>query len=71
MWVTVQDADLSTHLGQSGLLLDIIMNKGKIGAVGSRRAREAVMVRPPVQQERRPFLYTVVPVWSTPVRFAI
>ena len=40
-----QDADLSTHLGQSGLLLDIILNKGKIGAVGSRRAREAVMVK--------------------------
>jgi len=39
------DADLSTHMGQSGLLLDIIVNQGKIGAVGSRRAREAVMVK--------------------------
>ena len=40
-----QDADLSTHMGQSGLLLDVIMNQGKVGCVGSRRAREAVMVK--------------------------
>jgi hypothetical protein len=38
------DADLSTHLSQPGLLLDLIIHRDKIGAVGSRRARQAVMV---------------------------
>eukprot|EP00638_Chattonella_subsalsa_P003537 CAMPEP_0117756390 /NCGR_PEP_ID=MMETSP0947-20121206/14049_1 /TAXON_ID=44440 /ORGANISM="Chattonella subsalsa, Strain CCMP2191" /LENGTH=450 /DNA_ID=CAMNT_0005575967 /DNA_START=135 /DNA_END=1487 /DNA_ORIENTATION=+ len=41
--VCYTDADLSTHMGQSGLLLDIICNQGKSCAVGSRRAHNAIM----------------------------
>ncbi|CAM9415276.1 unnamed protein product [Heterosigma akashiwo] len=33
--VCYTDADLSTHMGQSGLLLDILVNQGKKCAVGS------------------------------------
>lgn len=41
--VCYTDADLSTHMGQSGLLLDILVNQGKKCAVGSRRAHNAIM----------------------------
>lgn len=39
------DADLSTHLGQIGLLLDGIVNKGKLAAIGSRREPTSIVVK--------------------------
>jgi len=39
------DADLSTHLGQSGLLLDPILNDGKDVAMGSRRETASVVIK--------------------------
>jgi hypothetical protein len=39
------DADLSTHLGQAGLLLDPILNGGKDVAIGSRRESASVVVK--------------------------
>jgi hypothetical protein len=44
--VAYTDADLSTHLGQSGLLLDIILGKpGMDCAVGTRRSKDSVIVK--------------------------
>ena len=44
--VAYTDADLSTHLGQSGLLLDIIIGKpGMDCAVGTRRSKDSVIVK--------------------------
>lgn len=43
--VIYTDADLSTHLGQVGLLLDPITNTGKLAAIGSRRERDSVVVK--------------------------
>ena len=56
MWVAAQqnapnhiilftDADLSTHLGQTGLLVDGIINEGKDSAIGSRRERNSIVVK--------------------------
>lgn len=42
--VAYTDADLSTHLGQSGLLLKPLL-EGKVGGVGSRRHPYSVMVK--------------------------
>ncbi|MFQ5652485.1 MAG: hypothetical protein ACE5IY_21345 [bacterium] len=39
------DADLSTHLGQIGLLIDGIVNQGKDVAIGSRREETSVVVK--------------------------
>lgn len=39
------DADLSTHLGQAGLLLDPILNGAKDVAIGSRRESTSVVVK--------------------------
>ena len=39
------DADLSTHLGQIGLLVDGIVNKGKLAAIGSRREPTSIVVK--------------------------
>ena len=39
------DADLSTHLGQTGLLLDGILRQGKPVAIGSRREPRSVVVK--------------------------
>jgi glycosyltransferase involved in cell wall biosynthesis len=43
--VLFTDADLSTHLGQSGLLLDPILNAGKDVAMGSRRETSSVVIK--------------------------
>ena len=43
--VLFTDADLSTHLGQAGLLLDPILNDGKDVAIGSRRESASVVVK--------------------------
>ena len=56
MWVAAQqehpnhiilftDADLSTHLGQTGLLVDGIVNAGGDAAIGSRREPTSVVVK--------------------------
>ncbi len=56
MWTAVQqeysnhivvftDADLSTHLGQIGLLVDGIINQGKDAAIGSRREPSSVVIK--------------------------
>ena len=43
--IVFTDADLSTHLGQVGLLADPIINKGKEVAIGSRRERKSVVIK--------------------------
>ena len=43
--VLFTDADLSTHLGQAGLLLDPILNDGKEVAMGSRRESSSVVIK--------------------------
>lgn len=43
--VIYTDADLSTHLGQSGLLLDPILSEGKNVAIGSRREADSVVLK--------------------------
>ncbi len=56
MWVAAQqrrpnhivlftDADLSTHLGQTGLLVGPIMNEDADAAIGSRREPESIVVK--------------------------
>jgi hypothetical protein len=56
MWVAAQqekanhiivytDADLSTHLGQTGLLVDGIVNQNMTAAVGSRREPTSIVVK--------------------------
>ena len=39
------DADLSTHLGQIGLLADGILNQGKGAAIGSRREDASIVIK--------------------------
>ena len=43
--VLFTDADLSTHLGQAGLLLDPILNHSKDAAIGSRREAASVVIK--------------------------
>ncbi len=43
--VVFTDADLSTHLGQSGLLMDRILEQGMDAAIGSRRMPESVVIK--------------------------
>ncbi len=43
--VVFTDADLSTHLGQSGLLMDRILLGGMDAAIGSRRMPESVVIK--------------------------
>ncbi len=52
------DADLSTHLGQLGLLLDPLFNMHKIVAAGSRRAKGAVVIKQGKRNDRgKLFIY--------------
>ena len=52
------DADLSTHLGQVGLLLDPIINKNKKVCIGSRRKRSSVVIKQGSRNERgKLFIY--------------
>ncbi len=39
------DADLSTHLGQTGLLIDGLLHQGKAAAIGSRREATSIVVK--------------------------
>ncbi len=56
--VVFTDADLSTHLGQVGLLLDGIVNRGKAAAIGSRREDTSVVVKKGVRNTRgKLFIY--------------
>lgn len=43
--VVFTDADLSTHLGQTGLLLEPILRGGHRAAIGSRREPDSVVVK--------------------------
>lgn len=43
--VAFTDADLSTHLGQLGLLLDPILIDQKLAAIGSRREVDSVVIK--------------------------
>ena len=43
--IAFTDADLSTHLGQTGLLLGPIVQEGYLAAIGSRRETESVVVK--------------------------
>ncbi len=43
--IVFTDADLSTHLGQTGLLVDGIINDGKDSAIGSRRESNSIVVK--------------------------
>ncbi len=43
--VVFTDADLSTHLGQSGLLMDGILEQGFDAAIGSRRLEASVVIK--------------------------
>lgn len=52
------DADLSIHLGQSGLLIDKIINEGKNAAIGSRRENTSVFIKQGVRNTRgKLFIY--------------
>ncbi len=52
------DADLSTHLGQTGLLVDALDRPGVLLAVGSRRAPTSVVVKSDARSARgRLFIY--------------
>ena len=56
--VIFTDADLSTHLGQSGLLADAILNNGCDVAIGSRRMPESVVVKQGTRNDRgKLFIY--------------
>jgi hypothetical protein len=49
------EADVGVHLGQAGLLVDLIVGQGKAGAVGLRGAQDmAAMVRLPLRQTTAP-----------------
>jgi glycosyltransferase involved in cell wall biosynthesis len=52
------DADLSTHLGQVGLLLDPLLNKNKSVAIGSRREKDSIVIKEGKRNDRgKLFIY--------------
>jgi glycosyltransferase involved in cell wall biosynthesis len=52
------DADLSTHLGQSGMMIEEILNNGKAAAIGSRREKKSVVVKQGARNDRgKLFIY--------------
>ncbi len=56
--VVFTDADLSTHMGQAGLLLDGIVNRNKDAAIGSRREPASVVVKKGTRNTRgKLFIY--------------
>ena len=56
--VVYTDADLSTHLGQLGLLLEPILKGGKMAAIGSRRESNSVVIKNAARNERgKLFIY--------------
>ncbi len=56
--IVFTDADLSTHLGQIGLLADGIINHGNLAAIGSRREPTSIVVKKGVRNTRgKLFIY--------------
>ena len=56
--IVFTDADLSTHLGQTGLLIDGIINLGKDAVIGSRREEASIVVKKGVRNVRgKLFIY--------------
>ncbi len=56
--VIYTDADLSTHLGQVGLLIEPILKEGRGVAVGSRREPDSVVVKKGTRNDRgKLFIY--------------
>ncbi|NNF75448.1 MAG: hypothetical protein HKN00_09705 [Flavobacteriaceae bacterium] len=56
--VVYTDADLSTHLGQVGNLIQPVLNKGKLSAIGSRREPESVVLKAGSRNDRgKLFIY--------------
>jgi len=56
--VVFTDADLSTHLGQTGLLADGILRQGYDASIGSRREPASVVVKQGVRNDRgKLFIY--------------
>jgi hypothetical protein len=52
------DADLSTHLGQIGLLVEGIVSEGQVAAIGSRREPTSVVVKTGLRNTRgKLFIY--------------
>ncbi len=56
--VCFTDADLSTHLGQLGLLLHPILKEKKLAAIGSRREKDSVVIKKGTRNTRgKLFIY--------------
>ena len=56
--IAFTDADLSTHLGQTGLLLDGILRRGFDAAIGSRREPASVVIKKGSRNDRgKLFIY--------------
>jgi glycosyltransferase involved in cell wall biosynthesis len=56
--IAYTDADLSTHLGQVGLLIDPLLNQDKLVAIGSRREPESVVIKQQARNNRgKLFIY--------------
>lgn len=56
--VAFTDADLSTHLGQIGLLMDPLISNGKLAAIGSRREHDSVVIKVGARNNRgKLFIY--------------
>ncbi len=56
--IAFTDADLSTHLGQLGLLVEALDRRGTVIAAGTRRATTSAVVKPPGRSARgRLFIY--------------
>ena len=52
------DADLSTHLGQTGLLIEPILKQKKSVAIGSRREKNSIVVKKATRNDRgKLFIY--------------
>ncbi len=56
--IVFTDADLSTHLGQTGLLVDGIISENKRSAIGSRRENLSIVIKKGVRNNRgKLFIY--------------
>jgi len=56
--IVYTDADLSTHLGQVGLLIEPILKEGRGVAIGSRREPDSVVVKKGTRNDRgKLFIY--------------
>ena len=56
--VAFTDADLSTHLGQLGLLMQPIIKDQKLSAIGSRREKDSVVIKKGARNNRgKLFIY--------------